>query len=237
MWKSFAASCTRSWSRCIHRRVRNGFIRASTRSPHGSGRQSCGPLRPNNTIWGDRGARAPKGVNLGGVITGAVDTTPVNSAQHFNQLLEPQSTINARALSTQLAPPQRPAFQLEGVYLKGQGVVYTTTLPHHGKVTLPDHGKVVEDPHSIPGKLVAAATCTKCHADSFTRLVEESIRTSEKMPSLWEQTRREMRGVKDEQKPPVPKKKELEVCGPGTVGEAVLKALAENGHHFSHLAE
>src|SRR5262249_11261334 len=29
----------------------------------------------------------------------------------------------------------------------------------------------------------------------------------------------------------------LEVCGPGTVGEAVLKMLAESGHHFSHLTE
>src|SRR5262249_23750042 len=109
--------------------------------------------------------------------------------------------------------------------------------PHHGRTTLPHHGRMVEDPHSIPGRAVPAATCTHCHADPFTKQIEESMRTAQKMPSLWGQTRRELRGVKEERKPAAAKKKELEVCGPGTVGEAVLKMLAESGHHFSHLTE
>ena len=175
---------------------------------------------PNNTIWG-----VPYGVNL----NTTYDVTDINSmllTQQLNQVADP---LNARIVSAQLAVPQRPAFQLEGVYLKGQGVVFTTTLPHHGR------GQMVKDPHA--GGMASVANCAKCHAPSFTTQIEESFRTGEKMPSLWEQTRREVRGIKDEQKPPVSKKKELEVCGPGTVGEAVLKTLAENGHHFSHLAE
>ncbi len=127
----------------------------------------------------------------------------------------------------QPSPSPRPAIQLEGVYLKGQGVVFTTTLPHHGKVA--------EDPHS--GKLLPMSACTKCHEPSFSKRVEETFQTAQKMPSLWEQTRREVRGVKEEQKPAPAKHKDLEVCGPGTVGEAVLHLLAEQGRHFSHLAD
>jgi hypothetical protein len=92
---------------------------------------------------------------------------------------------------------ERPAPDLEGVYLKDYGVVYTVTEP--------------PPPNQMsPGPSAAVVTRTPL--------------------SPWERTRKELRGEK------------IEDEGKGAVGspslsDVILKVLAENGKHFTRLAE
>jgi hypothetical protein len=86
---------------------------------------------------------------------------------------------------------------LQGVYLKDYGVVYTVTLPP------PPNGM-------LPGPTAGVVTLTPL--------------------SPWERTRKELRGEK------------IENEGKGAVGspslsEVILKVLADNGKHFTRLAE
>lgn len=133
-----------------------------------------------------------------------------------------------RATANQLTQGQRSRSQsivpaVEGVYLRGQGVVYTVTLPAHERVLL--------DPHS--NQYLSAAFCTTCHVDAF-KLPAEKAPSPDKLPSLWEQTRREVKGQpKESPKQPAADAKKLEVCGPGTIGEAVLRLLADNGKNLA----
>jgi hypothetical protein len=92
---------------------------------------------------------------------------------------------------------ERPAPDLEGVYLKDYGVVYTVTLP-------PPPG------NPLPGPTVGVVNRTPL--------------------SPWERTRKELRGekIEDEGKP---------VNGSPSLSEVILKVLAENGKHFTRLAE
>jgi tetratricopeptide (TPR) repeat protein len=80
---------------------------------------------------------------------------------------------------------------LEGVYLKGQGVVYTATL---------------------------------------TSLQPAAKTETPKPVSEWESVRRQLRNEQEESKKP-------EETKPPTLSDALLKVLAENGHHFSQLGE
>ncbi|MCI0458324.1 MAG: DUF1549 domain-containing protein [Gemmataceae bacterium] len=100
-------------------------------------------------------------------------------------------------IHSSLALPQD-AIGAEGIYLKGQGVVYSITLP------------VVHDWDVQPKAMSSAAP---------------------KPHSPWEQMRRELRGEKaaPEDKKHAPKAPSL--------SDAVLKLLAENGHHFRLLAD
>ncbi len=116
----------------------------------------------------------------------------------------------------------------EGVYLKGQGVVFTLTLP--------PQGRVVHDPHSK--QLVDVTACTKCHVDAAVTKIFEAAKTASVPGDEWAKIRNQVRGVKEEpKKPAVPKNKAPEVCGPGTVGEAVLRVLADHGQHFARLGD
>jgi len=118
---------------------------------------------PNNTIWWDRCALDPTGANWN-TTSGVVDINSSLLTHQLNQLRDPELTLNTRRGLAQLAAPQQPAFQLEGVYLKGQGVVFTTTLPHHGK------GEMVKDLNA--GGMASVANCAKCHVPSFTTQIE-----------------------------------------------------------------
>jgi tetratricopeptide (TPR) repeat protein len=84
---------------------------------------------------------------------------------------------------------------LEGCYLKGQGVVYTVTLP-------PGRDPRPQPPAAAP-----------------------------KPVSDWDRTRRELRG---EPPPPAPAKP---AAKDPSVADVILRALADNGHHFSQLGE
>jgi hypothetical protein len=100
---------------------------------------------------------------------------------------------------------------IEGVYLKGQGVLYTLTLP--------------------PPSPSQAASAKK---------------TSTATTSDWERFRRSVRGdqarpkeaenVKESHEEVVGIFAELEKSGHLGITDEVLKILAENGRHFSHLA-
>src|SRR5262249_20328640 len=99
---------------------------------------------------------------------------------------------------------------IDGVYLKGQGVVYTLTLP--------------------PPSPSLAASAKK---------------TSTTATSDWERFRRSVRGDQARPKEAENVKEvshedgifaELEKSGHLGITEEVLKILAENGRHFSHLA-
>jgi tetratricopeptide (TPR) repeat protein len=92
--------------------------------------------------------------------------------------------------------PASSSVDLEGVYLKGQGVVYTVTLP-----PLPQVPKV------------------------------KPLRPAPKALTDWELYRKELRGEKAETpaKNPSPKSPSL--------SEIILKALADNGHHFTQLGD
>jgi hypothetical protein len=87
-----------------------------------------------------------------------------------------------------LAPS--PSYSVEGVYLKGRGIIFTITVPSL------QTGQKVE-----PGK---------------TPLTE------------WEKTRRQLRNEKETPARPQEQK-------PSPLSEVLLKALAENGHHFGQL--
>jgi tetratricopeptide (TPR) repeat protein len=134
---------------------------------------------------------------------------------------------------------QRLPLTTEGAYLKGHGVVFTMTLPLHDK----------REQEATALQKLAAAYCAKCHEQTAAKGYEEAFRTFQQSadkaakpephaPDAWEQTRREVRGVKEEPKkdPPPPPAKKLTVCGPSTVAEMVLRTLAENGKHFERLA-
>ncbi len=86
---------------------------------------------------------------------------------------------------------------LEGVYLKDYGVVYTVTLP------TPPNGM-------LPGPTVGIV--------SRTRL------------SPWERTRKELRGEKIENEGRV-------ASGAPSLSVVILRVLADNGKHFTQLAE
>jgi tetratricopeptide (TPR) repeat protein len=83
---------------------------------------------------------------------------------------------------------------LEGVYLKGQGVVFTVTLPP------PARNPVVSTSGASP-----------------------------KTSSEWDRVRREVRGEK-----PAASEKTSSLKGP-SVAEILLRALADNGRHFTRL--
>lgn len=89
-----------------------------------------------------------------------------------------------------------PALDTEGTYLKGQGVVFTLTLPPPARDPRPDAPKSPPPP-----------------------------------PSDWERIRREVRQEKPAADAPDKKPKEP------TLAEVILKALAENGKHFTQLGE
>jgi tetratricopeptide (TPR) repeat protein len=132
---------------------------------------------------------------------------------------------------------QRLPLTTEGAYLKGHGVVFTLTMPPHGLI------------EQEPQKNLAAGYCAKCHESLPNKLVlneffqekdanvKAMAEKPEQPPSAWEQTRREVRGIKEEPKkePPPPPARKQSLCGPSVVTDAVLRALAENGRHFSHL--
>src|SRR5437773_1354586 len=84
----------------------------------------------------------------------------------------------------------------EGVYLPGQGVVFSVNLPLH-----------------------------------FQDLVTEPGKATPKPLSDWERTRKELQGDKVEA---VPKERERRET---SVADAVLKVFAENGRHFTQLAD
>jgi hypothetical protein len=86
--------------------------------------------------------------------------------------------------------------EAEGTYLKGQGVIYTVTLP-------PSH----RDPRW------------------------QAEKAGPKPPSDWERARNELRGEKTATQANVGEAKEP------SLAETILKALADNGHHFAQLAE
>src|SRR5439155_21363391 len=98
---------------------------------------------------------------------------------------------------------------IEGVYVKGQGATYTLTLP--------------PPPRSRP-----AAT----------------KKTSSKPLTDWERARHTLSGDQPQPQKSEPAKEpsengifaELEKSGHLGLTEAILRALAENGHHFSQLA-
>ena len=110
----------------------------------------------------------------------------------------------------------------EGTYLKGHGVVFTMTLPLHDK----------REQEATALQKLAAAYCAKCHEQTAAKGYEEAFRAfqqtldkatkpAQQAPDAWEQTRREIRGVKEEPKKesPTPPTKKLTVCGPSTVAE------------------
>lgn len=98
---------------------------------------------------------------------------------------------------------------VEGVYLKGQGATYTLTLP--------------PPPRSLP--IATKKTLSKALTD-------------------WERARQSVRGDQPQPQKSEPAKEpsengifaELEKSGHLGLTEAILRVLAENGHHFSQLA-
>jgi hypothetical protein len=84
---------------------------------------------------------------------------------------------------------------VQGVYLKGQGIVFTVTLPAH-----------------------------------FHKVVGGWEKVETKTLSEWDRTRRELRGEKIETEKP----RERDET---SIADALLKVLAENGKHLTHLAE
>src|SRR5437762_3221157 len=87
--------------------------------------------------------------------------------------------------------------EVEGIYLRGQGVVYSITMPvpHHWAIQ-PERAAPVSKP-----------------------------------PSPWEQVRQELRGERV-----AAEEKQRERQRP-SLTEALLKVLADNGHHFSLLPD
>jgi hypothetical protein len=88
---------------------------------------------------------------------------------------------------------QRP-HDVEGVYVKGQGVVFTVTLPPPQHSPLP-----------------------------------EPVKAEPKPPSDWDLARQQLHGAK----PPAADKKRQRK--EPTTADAILKVLADNGHHFGQL--
>jgi hypothetical protein len=102
---------------------------------------------------------------------------------------------NNYPLSTQNVVWWQPSHDVEGVYLKGQGGVFTVTLPS------PQHSPLPEE-----------------------------VKPEPKPPSDWEVARQQLHG----EKPPAADKKQERKHT--SIADALLKVLADNGHHFSQLA-
>lgn len=98
---------------------------------------------------------------------------------------------------------------LEGVYLKGQGVVYTATLSS-----------------LQPSEKARAENSLKALADSS--FADWSYGLTARQDSEWDSVRRQVRNEKDKPKKP-------EGSKPPTLSDVLLKTLADNGHNFSLL--
>ncbi|MCH7728901.1 MAG: hypothetical protein IH991_20805, partial [Planctomycetes bacterium] len=121
---------------------------------------------------------------------------------------------------------QLPTLDLDGVYLKGYGIVVT--------VTLPEDDSTIAHPHL---RSVAKVSCTSCHAAN-AEVQKNFVAALAKQPkplSEWEKTRRDVLGIKTDGKPKSPKAGIVEVCAPGTVAELILHVLSDNGRHLSQL--
>ena len=145
--------------------------------------------------------------------------------------LMPLAELSSRGLASlrqlQVEMTTSSPLAIEGVYLKGQGVVFTVTLPARDRVVFGPHGK-----HAA-----VITTCAKCHSTAVQKQAEELLSKVPKPPSAWEQTRRKLLGLKDEPDDKPKPANKLEICVPGSLGEVVLELLAENGRHFSKLAD
>lgn len=112
----------------------------------------------------------------------------INSLKHYPLTYDFGYPINN--------PHTKPQVTLdtEGIYLKGQGVIYTMTLPPSA-----------EDPRP------------------------EAPRPPQRTVSDWDRVRRELRNEKPEDEDQSKKTKHA------TLGDMVLKVLADNGHHLAQL--
>ena len=116
----------------------------------------------------------------------------------------------------------------EGNYLRGHGVAYTTSIPAAILVGL-------ETPTKSIGLL---SGCAKCHEPTAVRKrVELGTELAPKPLSDWDRTRQEVQGKKEVDRLFLRLKIQAQdICAPGTLTEAILKVLAENGHNFKQLA-
>jgi hypothetical protein len=116
-------------------------------------------------------------------------------------------------------------------YLAGIGTKgFAFGDPHHGLKGDPYGGSEWRGPHGVylKGCGVVYSGALPVH---FQSAVRESGAAKQPQPlSQWERVRRELHGEKAEQE------KERERQAP-SLSEVVLKALAENGKHFTQLAE
>ena len=120
--------------------------------------------------------------------------------------------------------PNRPA-DLEGVYIEGQGVLYSVAMTSN-------------DPFAVlptAARATATKTCVKCHSEP--KQSEQMLSTMAKLPSGWELARRRLLGMETDDRDKDAQKTEVKTCRPGAVSEVVLRLLAENGHNFSQLGD
>jgi hypothetical protein len=113
----------------------------------------------------------------------------------------------------------------DGVYLTGQGIVYTLHIPENVALVL--------DP---PARSVGLAdTCRKCH-EVISKGVLDGAATAETPLSEWDRVRRELLGQPATEKPSGPAKLTREqICEPGNLAELILGALARNARNVRHL--
>jgi hypothetical protein len=126
---------------------------------------------------------------------------PLKMPRYFpvQPYLESPDVIHSQSDSSAFVPHMPGPFQMpsfEGVYLKGQGVVFTITVP-------PAEG----DPSALTGG------------------------TDKKSTSDWDRMRKQLRQDKPAEVEKGPQKQNQ------SLAEILLHAMAENGSHFSQLAE
>ena len=128
------------------------------------------------------------------------------------------SSRTSRDLQVTVRPPE-----IEGIYIKGQGVVYSATIP-----AARDRTKTTRT-----ANLQTTVTCTNCHSASVQGNVEQYLATDAQQLSDWEQERRKLLAGQNSQKETEKRQmRKLAICHPGRVAEVVLQLFMENGRYF-----
>lgn len=182
---------------------------------------------------------------------GLPDRTEVWTDRHENLglAITAEGTLHAGTSIRKGVPPVGP---LDGVYLKGAGVVYTLRVPAgadltfdpktqavgvnagcnlcHKDVTPHYHFSVTETRATAVGA-AGESYCNKCHTSDVTAHAAAPL-------SEWEQTKLAVRG--EAPKPPEPKKADKArktLCDPGSLTELLTAQLFAHAKNVRHLGE
>jgi hypothetical protein len=170
------------------------------------------------------------------------------SSTVFNPLVVTNSGVRPfESVNTTIALPvgrrvSQAVGPIDGVYLKGTGVVYTLHIPAGTDLTYDPHTQQVgvnagcakchqDAKVSLIGHATTNATCTNCHKVGEVKPGVQPV-------SEWEQTRMAVRGEKPKE---VEAKKTDKprgvICEPGTLVEQLTDQLSAHARNVRHLGE